>query len=132
MGAMPNSFTRLSPRAIVLLALAVGTLAKLWLAGSSVGSNDLLVFRWFAQYIDSEGLAGMYRRTEVFNHTPLTSAYMVGVLKLSGGELSAYAFWFRLGGILADVAVVFGLLRMVKIGVQIPTWALALFAAIPV
>ena len=132
MGAMPNSFTRLSPRAIVLLALVVGTLAKLWLAGTSIGSNDLLVFRWFAQYIDSEGLAGMYRHTALFNHTPLTSAYMVGVLKLSGGEVSAFAFWFRFGGILADVTVVLGLLRVVRNGVQIPTWALALFAVSPV
>ena len=134
---MPNSQVglfsgRYSPRTIVLLALVVGTLAKLWLAGTSIGSNDLPLFKGFARLLETHGLVALYRDSTIFNHTPLISAYTVFVARISGDAAEDFAFVFRLGGIIADAAVVFGLLRMVRLGVQIPTWALALFAASPV
>jgi hypothetical protein len=134
---MPNSISgpnpgRLSPRAIVLIALVLGTLAKLWLAGTSIGSNDLPLFRGFARLIEQRGLIELYQGSTIFNHTPMVSAYTVGVGRISGDDAQTFAFFFRLGGIIADAAVVLGLLRMVRLGAPIPTWALALFAASPV
>ena len=134
---MPNSQTgpssgRYSPRTIVFIALVLGTLAKLWLAGTSIGSNDVPLFKGFARLLEANGLMTLYRDSTIFNHTPLISAYTVLVARLSGDAMEDFAFLFRMGGIIADVTVVLGLLRMVRLGVQIPTWALALFAASPV
>lgn len=134
---MPNSQTgpssdRYSPRTIVLIALILGTLAKLWLAGTTIGSNDAPLFKGFARLLETNGLVTLYRDSTIFNHTPLISAYTVLVARISGDAMEDFAFLFRLGGIIADVAVVLGLLRMVRLGVQIPTWGLALFAASPV
>ena len=134
---MPNTQSgpkqgRWTPRFIVLVALALGTFAKLWLAGTSIGSNDLPLFKGFARLLETHGLVELYRNSTIFNHTPLISAYTVGAHWIAGDSTQSFAFVFRLGGIVADAAVVFGLLRMVRLGVQIPTWALALFAASPV
>ena len=129
---MPNFQSRLSPRAIVLVALAVGTFVKLWLAGTTIGSNDLPLFRGFGRLLEQHGLIGLYRGSTIFNHTPLISAYTVAMYRIAGDNIENFAFLFRLGGIVADTAVVFGLLRMVRMGAKIPTWALAIFAASPV
>jgi hypothetical protein len=139
----------------VLLALLGATLLKILWAWNSVGSVDAVLFFNFARGIEEHGLSPLYGMDEKFNHTPLTGGFAVLLYRAAGGvpavppqahavrsesdmqERSAvllrFAFLLRLASILADIAVVAGLLRWrAQLGNRPEWWALILFAASPV
>ena len=117
---------------IVAVALVALTL-KLAIAYNTIGTNDAVFFYGFAKVLSQHGLEFTYQHSRYFNHPPLTAYYLRGILALTEQPWCQAAgihfpFLLRFPGIIADFAVVLVLLKMVKTGVFIPTWALALFA----
>src|SRR5207302_10804733 len=126
----------LSTACIVALALVALTL-KLAIAYNTIGTNDAVFFYGFAKVLSQHGLEWMYQHSHYFNHPPLTAYYLQGIYALTEQRWCQdigvhFPFLLRLPGILADFLVVLVLLRMAKTDLQIPTWALALFALSPV
>lgn len=121
-----------SPERWVLLALIGATLLKVAWAATSAGSVDALLFFEFAKSIDQIGLNLLYVHDPRFNHTPLMGNITYALYSLSGGAFPTFSFLLRSMGIVADVAVVLGLLQMRPVLARPAVWALALFAASPV
>src|SRR5437879_86394 len=126
----------LSTACIIALALVALTL-KLAIAYNTIGTNDAVFFYGFAKVLSQYGLEWTYQHSHHFNHPPLTAYYLQGIYALTEQRWCQdigvhFPFLLRLPGILADFLVVLVLLRMAKTDLQIPTWALALFALSPV
>src|SRR5437899_6830974 len=131
-----NSTRDLRTICIVALALLALTL-KLAIAYNTIGTNDAVFFYGFAKVLSEHGLEWTYQHSRYFNHPPLTAYYLQGIYALTEQRWCQdigvhFPFLLRLPGILADFLVVLVLLRMAKTDLQIPTWALALFALSPV
>jgi Gpi18-like mannosyltransferase len=121
---------------IIGLALVALTL-KLAIAYNTIGTNDAVFFYGFAKVLSEHGLEWTYQHSRYFNHPPLTAYYLRGILALTEQRWCHdlgihFPFLLRLPGIIADFLVVLILLRISKIDIRIPTWALALFAISPV
>jgi uncharacterized membrane protein len=121
---------------IVALALIAITL-KLAIAYNTIGTNDAVFFYGFAKVLSEHGLQWTYEHSRYFNHPPLTAYYLRGIFALTEQPWCQdlgihFPFLLRLPGIIADFFVVLVLLRISKIDIRIPTWALALFALSPV
>jgi hypothetical protein len=124
---------RLTPTHIVVIALLCATAVKMAWALTSIGSVDVLSFYYFARGIEKVGLCALYSLNPQFNHTPLTGGFILLLYRAAAGDVLTFAFLLRLAGILADAAVVLGLLRWrSKLNGQPPWWALVLFALSPV
>src|SRR2546421_11494150 len=130
----PNRDTR----AIFIPALALVALTlKLAIAYNTIGTNDAVFFYGFAKVLSEHGLEWTYQHSRYFNHPPLTAYYLRGIFALTEQPWCQdlgihFPFLLRLPGIIADFFVVLILLQFRKIDIQIPTWALALFALSPV
>ena len=121
---------------VVALALIAMTL-KLAIAYNTIGTNDAVFFYGFAKVLSEHGLQWTYEHSRYFNHPPLTAYYLRGIFALTEQRWCQefgihFPFLLRLPGIVADFLAVLVLLRISKIDVRIPTWALALFALSPV
>ena len=125
-------------RTVCILALAlVAMTMKLAIAYNTIGTNDAVFFYTFAKALSQHGLEWTYEHSRYFNHPPLTAYYLRGIYALTEQQWCQdiglhFPFLLRLPGILADLLVVLVLLRMTKMDLRIPTWALALFALSPV
>src|SRR5438876_1743577 len=134
LGMNPNRDLRAT--CIIALALVALTL-KLAIAYNTIGTNDAVVFYGFAKVLSQHSLEWTYQHSRYFNHPPLTAHYLRGIYALTEQRWCQdigihFPFLLRLPGIIADFLVVAVLLRMSKIDIRIPTWALALFALSPV
>src|SRR5437667_3572519 len=134
LGMNPNRDLRTT--VIIALALVALTL-KLAIAYNTIGTNDAVFFYGFAKVLSEHGLEWTYQHSRYFNHPPLTAYYLRGIFALTEQRWCQdigihFPFLLRLPGIIADFLVVAVLLRMSKIDIRIPTWALALFALSPV
>src|SRR5436853_1739822 len=121
---------------IIALAL-IATALKLATAYNTIGTNDAVFFYGFAKVLNEHGLEWTYQHSRYFNHPPLTAYFLRGIFFLTEQRWCQdlgihFPFLLRLPGIIADFLVVLILLRMSKIDLRIPTWALALFALSPV
>src|SRR5438132_1827852 len=121
---------------VVAAALVAMTL-KLALAYNTIGTNDAVFFYGFAKVLNEHGLEWTYAHSRYFNHPPLTAYFLRGIFLVTEQKWCQdigihFPFLLRLPGIIADFLVVAVLLRMSKIDIRIPTWALALFALSPV
>src|SRR5437588_4451551 len=125
-------------RTTFIVALALVAMAlKLAIAYNTIGTNDAVFFYGFAKVLNEHGLQWTYEHSRYFNHPPLTAYYLRGMFALTEQRWCQdfgihFPFLLRLPGIIADFLVVLILLRMNKIDLRIPTWALALFALSPV
>src|SRR5689334_20898366 len=128
---MPNTLDVLRGEKMVALALIAAIIVKLAWICTTLGTADVAFFRDYALKIEERGLPEMYRTVTYFNHTPLVAAWSVLCEQLSAGDPRWFARIFRLPGLFADAAVVFGLLRFRRVTGTPPTWALVLFAANP-
>jgi hypothetical protein len=114
---------------IALLAMA----AKLYCAATTYGTVDVMLYYHFGQNIAREGVVNTYLHDRIFNHPPLLGNYLGLIYELAGGNGPRFAFYHRLPGILADLAVVFLLLWIRRrTGQPSSWWALGLLAASPV
>jgi hypothetical protein len=120
------------PQRIVLMALLVATILKALWAVNSAGTIDAVLFFNFARAIREHGLCQVYTMGPLFNHTPLTGSMAYVLYLASGGEVMAFALLLRLLSIVADVAVVVGMMRNRSLLGNPPWWALTLFALSPV
>ena len=127
-----------SGRFWVLFAAGVALIAKLLVARSTVGTNDVLTFYLFGKSLADHGLEWTYQNIIVFNHPPLTAYYLRTIYSLHQiPQLRAFGiefpFLLRLPGILADFVVVVLLLRIKNQfpSFRLPTWSLVLVALSP-
>ena len=116
----------------MVLALIAATVVKLTWLCTTLGTADLAFFRDYALKIEERGLPETYRTVTYFNHTPLVAGWSLLCERLSSGDPRWFSRIFRLPGLFADAAVVFGLLRLRRVTGAPPVWALMLFAASPV
>jgi hypothetical protein len=128
----PKFIERISPRTLVLVLLGLATAVKTLWAMNSVGTTDAVLFYHYGRSIETHGLAWQYVGGTLFNHTPFTG-WMVNMLyRLTPNNYLAFAAILRLLCILADIAMVLGLLHVRKVTGKPPWWALCLFAVSPV
>ena len=125
-------------RTTSILALALVALAlKLTIAYNTIGTNDAVFFYGFAKVLSQHSLEWTYQHSRYFNHPPLTAYYLRGIYFVTEQRWCQdlgihFPFLLRLPGIMADFLVVLVLLRITKMCLRIPIWALALFAFSPV
>lgn len=119
--------TKSRRQAIIVLVLA--TLAKLYLAATTLGTNDVVAFYQFAKAMQEHGLAWLYSQSILFNHPPLVGYALHVILAV---DRAAFPFLLRLLGILADAAVVLALILTRRKELSVPGWGLLLLAGNPV
>jgi GPI transamidase subunit PIG-U len=139
-------FGWVAPSIWIFVAALVAFVAKVLIALNCFGSNDVAAFYIFARSLHDHGLEWTYRNgvpwgsnLPVFNHPPLTAYYLELIEVLSRKEFFrahgvTFPFLLRLPGIVADLVVVWTLLRISDtiVALRLPIWALALFALSPV
>lgn len=128
----PKFLERVSPRALVLALLGVATGVKTLWAVNSLGTCDVMLFIAFAKRMRSGTMAQLYEGTSIFNHTPFTGWMVKEIYEWTQGDSLHFAMSLRLLCIVADVALVLGLLHVRKLTGKPPWWALCLFAVSPV
>jgi len=135
-----GSLPRCRSRNLWIVGLGlVGLVLKLMIAFNTVGTNDAVTFYHFGKALNENGLEWTYRHSIYFNHPPLTAYYLRAIYQLDHQPFFrdnglTFPLLLRLPGIMADLVVVLALWRMAgnDSRLQIPTWALALFALSPV
>ncbi len=125
-----------SPGVWVVAAGLVAFALKLCIALNTEGTNDVRFFQHFGRDLNLHGLEWTYRHWPIFNHPPLVAWYLRGIYLLSESPTLyanglTFAFFLRLPGIMADLAVVLILLRLRDVW-KLPTWSLVLLALSPV
>jgi uncharacterized membrane protein len=106
-------------------------------AYNTIGTNDAVNFYGFAQALSSHSLEWTYEHSRYFNHPPLTAYFLRSIYGITEQQWCQdlgihFPFLLRLPGIIADFCVILVLLKFGKCGVNIPFWALGLFAMSPV
>jgi uncharacterized membrane protein len=117
-------------RIAIITATAIALIMKLYLALTTLGTNDVLTWQGFLNNIKEFGGIGTYQRPGVFgdpyNHPP----FMIHVLKVLGflADLAPlpFSFWIRLPAIIADVGSLWLLAKL-----KTPRLMLLLFALCP-
>jgi hypothetical protein len=76
----------------------VGLALRFWLAGHSIGSND--VVRWLdhARLVRDHGVGYAFEHSEAYNHPPLMGYWAAAASALSHERLRAFAFLIKLPG----------------------------------
>src|SRR5258708_994494 len=120
----------MKPRVLILLAAMLAFLVKLWIAATTVGTNDAEAFYNFGRFIWENGLLAQYRATPEFNHTPLTGWFCAAAYGVGDGW--GFLAFLRIPGIIADLISVWILLGWRDATGRPPWWALAAFALSPV
>ena len=117
-------------RIAIVTATVIVVILKLYLALTTLGSNDVLTWQSFLNNIKEFGGIGTYQRPGVFgdpyNHPP----FMIHILRVLGflSDLThlPFQFWIRLPAIAADVGSVWVLLKL-----KTPRLMLLLFCLSP-
>lgn len=120
--------TRLWP----LIAILVATLAKLYCAATTIGTDDVLLFRIFGRSIAEHGLAHLYNLSPEFNHTPLVGLWAAFAWKAGAGWDLGQPFLMRLPAIVADVVTIGALMRLRELRGGPSHLAIALTALCPI
>jgi Gpi18-like mannosyltransferase len=92
---------------IVLGAAGLAFVIKVILAATSVGTNDVIAWQEFSEYILEHGPVGIYSAIELYNHPPLVSLWLSFIGSIAGDDLRMFAFLMRLPSIVADFGSVF-------------------------
>ena len=127
----------INPAIWIVAAALLALLAKLYIAYTTFGTNDVLSFLQFARALTAHGLQWTYANVPNFNHPPLTAYFLRGIYYLdeypSLRQSHLFPFFLRVPGILADFVVVLVLLilKQRRVSLLIPTWALVLLALSP-
>lgn len=122
----------------IILCGLIAAAVKIVIATRTFGTNDVLTFYLFGKSLSEHGLEETYRTMVLFNHPPVTAYYLRAIYRLH--QLAflresgiTFPFLLRLPGIVADFVVVLLLVRIKRREPQLnlPTWALGLFALSP-
>ncbi len=120
------------PEFLILVIALLATAAKLYCAATTLGAIDVLLFEGLARYISMHGVIDLYMHNRIFNHPPILGDYIGLTWDMAGGNEQKLAFFTRLPGIIADLAVVILVLWIRRQTGRPPWWAIALLAASPV
>lgn len=87
--------------------VAFSTGIKLWLALTTVGSNDVYYWSLFQDWLMTHGPISIYRDftfsgVRIYNHPPLLSAYLMAIHPMVHTAPNGFSFLIRLPAILAD------------------------------
>lgn len=93
------SARRIGACALVAALVTVRVLVAL----RSVGSNDIFLWKGFADQIAVHGVAWMYSHIELFNHPPLMAYWAKAALALSNRTSIAFSIVFKIPGLLGDI-----------------------------
>ena len=131
-GDSPQGLPRAWLFATVTVA-AVAAAAKLAIALTTYGTNDVLYWEAFLARLKQAGGLGLYHQIGIFNHPP----FMVHALRVmdAAAALSglSFRFWLRVPAILADFVNVLLVVKLLEpwIGRTIPPIGFVLLAAAP-
>ena len=100
------------PRVVWVFALAALAL-KLHLAATTHGTNDVDAFVLFLRQYLGSGARTLYELESEFNHPPFILRFLLGLRWIVNLTGLPFGFWLRLPSILADVASLFLLARLV-------------------
>lgn len=119
--------------ALLVGVLALSTTWKLWIAATTIGTNDVVTWERFARGIAELGGMGVYYAEPLFNHPPFMTHVLQVMLWLSDVTLLGFPFWLRLPAICADIGSVFILWRFIerRMSPEVSPLALLLLAAAP-
>ena len=87
--------------------IALGLAARLIVAATTWGSNDVLGFQIFGIQISQLGLFEAYRQNPELNHPPIPALWAAAVYRLAppaAGDVLAFCFLLKLPGILTEAA----------------------------
>lgn len=91
----------------VILAIIAGTSIKLWLAATTIGTNDLPGFYLIGRQASVFGTVEVYRIFPVFNQPPLVTSILWILDTFLGLPPRLFLYVFRLTMIFADVGSAF-------------------------
>ncbi len=99
-------------KTIWLLTLGLaGVAVRVWLWWFSIGSNDVLLWRFHGLHVFTEGLASTYRNYRDFNHPPLMGLYASRAWVWSGGDVWTFARLIKLPGLAGEGLTLWALWR---------------------
>ena len=78
-------------RALLLVGM-VGLALRFWLAGHSIGSDDVVGWLDHARLVRDHGVAYAFEHSEAYNHPPLMGYWAAATSALSHERLRAFAF----------------------------------------
>ncbi len=87
----------------ISLAALLSLALKLWLAYTTIGTNDVTAWQRFASTAQQFGGAALYRREALFNHPPFMVHVLLLQIYLTQHTGLPFPFWLRLPAILADL-----------------------------
>ena len=92
---------------IVLGAAGLAFVIKVILAATTVGTNDVIYWQAFSEYILEHDSVSIYSAIELYNHPPLISLWLSLIGSVAADDLRMFAFLMRLPAIVADLGSVF-------------------------
>jgi hypothetical protein len=113
-------------RTAVVAIAAIAFFAKLWLALSTYGTNDVYTYERFGLWSQYLG-ADLYRIAPDLNHPPSMLHFLSALLGLSGFTPLPFPFWLRFFGIVADLGTLWLIWRIAG-----PRLAVLLLAISPI
>ena len=121
------------PRLVLATAICALVL-KLYLAWTTIGTNDVLAYWYFLQEYRGSGLVLLYRRDSEFNHPPFVIHWLMALRWIHLTTGAPPWFCLRLPPILADFGSFLVVARLLGPRLALPSFRLGLFlvAAAPV
>lgn len=116
----------------IYLAAWCAAVLKIYCAGTTLGTVDVQAFLGFGKAIVNEGMAALYNRELLFNHTPLVGSVSALLYTIGGHNERLFGFLLRLPSIAADWVVVVALMTRLPLQIPIVRRALIVFALSPV
>src|SRR5262245_56230988 len=93
---------RWGPLAAVALA---GVAVRLWVMSQSAGSNDIVLWKGFADNVRRFGLIWTYQNVRIFNHPPLPAYFARAMLAMPGRFEVTFKLLALAGDLLAGALV---------------------------
>jgi hypothetical protein len=109
---------------MLLGLLAVATVIKLYLAYTTLGTNDVSTWERFLGEAIRRGGLGLYRSDPIFNHPPFIVGYIRGLGQIADVTHVPFRFWLRAASSAADVgtfALVMAIARRSRLRVRTAT-----------
>jgi Glycosyltransferase family 87 len=108
-----KAFEKVAPHWLILLG-GLGLCARVVIAVATLGSNDMLTWKEFADQVERHGLGHVYDKNEHFNHPPLMGLLAGKLYALAGWTGLRFEVLFKLPLIAGDAAAAFILYRVWK------------------
>ncbi len=126
-------------RRIIALAAIVALAAKVTIARTTYGTNDVSYWAWFLERLHESGGVGLYHSTDpsngtkFFNHPPFMIRALQLMDRLTVTTGVPFPFWLRLPAIIADLGSLLLVWRLLapRLGRALSPLALVLLALAP-